>query len=68
MCITCIEVQICFGAGKYYLVDSGYPNRKGYLAPYKDHRYYTSEWQNVRRPVGSKEVFYWGSASSLKVP
>jgi hypothetical protein len=20
MCITCIEVQICFGAGKYYLV------------------------------------------------
>ncbi|WJX45682.1 hypothetical protein P8452_32544 [Trifolium repens] len=22
--------------GKYYLVDAGYPNMKGYLSPYKD--------------------------------
>jgi hypothetical protein len=38
-------------------VDSGYPNRKGYLAPYKGQKYYISEWQNARQPVGSKEVF-----------
>jgi hypothetical protein len=67
MCITCIEVQICFGAGKYYLVDSGYPNRKGYLAPYKGRKYYTSEWQNARRPVGSKEVFNFAHSSLRNV-
>jgi hypothetical protein len=67
MCITCIEVQICFGADKYYLVDSGYLNRKEYLAPYKGRRYYTSEWQNARRPVGSKEVFNFAHSSLRNV-
>jgi hypothetical protein len=67
MCITCIEVQIWFGAGKYYLVDSGYPNRKGYLAPYKGHKYHISEWQNARRPVGSKEVFNFVHSSLRNV-
>jgi hypothetical protein len=67
MCITCIEVQICFGAGKYYLVDSGYPNRMGYLAPYKGHKYYISEWQNARRPIGSKEVFNFAHSSLRNV-
>ena len=43
--------------GKYYLVDSGYPNKKGYLAPYKGQRYHVSEWQHGRTPVGFKEVF-----------
>jgi hypothetical protein len=32
--------------GKYYLVDSGYPNSKGYLAPYKGQRYHVPEWQH----------------------
>jgi hypothetical protein len=67
MCITCIKVQICFGAGKYYRVDSGYPNRKRYLAPYMGHRYYTSEWQDARRPVGSKEVFNFAHSSLRNV-
>ncbi|XP_038704636.1 uncharacterized protein LOC120000575 [Tripterygium wilfordii] len=26
--------------GKYYLVDAGYPNQRGYLAPYKGQRYH----------------------------
>jgi hypothetical protein len=43
-------------AGKYYLVDSGYPNRNGFLAPYKGQRYHISEWEH-HQPVGSKEVF-----------
>ncbi|XP_066374045.1 protein ALP1-like [Miscanthus floridulus] len=43
--------------GKYYLVDSGYPNKKGYLTPYKGQRYHVSEWQHGRTPVGFKEVF-----------
>ncbi|WVZ63400.1 hypothetical protein U9M48_013035 [Paspalum notatum var. saurae] len=29
---------------KYYVVDAGYPNRPGYLAPYKGERYHTPEW------------------------
>jgi hypothetical protein len=27
-------------AGKYYLVDAGYPNEYGYLGPYKGERYH----------------------------
>jgi hypothetical protein len=29
--------------GKHYLVDSGYPNRPGYLAPYKSTKYHVPE-------------------------
>jgi hypothetical protein len=67
MCVICIEVQIYVCAGKYYLVDSGYPNRKGYLAPYKGQKYHISEWQNVRQPVGSKEVFNFARSSLCNV-
>jgi hypothetical protein len=28
-----------FFSGKYYLVDAGYPNKYGYLGPYKGERY-----------------------------
>ncbi|XP_028085568.1 uncharacterized protein LOC114286584 [Camellia sinensis] len=35
--------------GKYYLVDSGYPNRTGYLAPFKGHRYYQQEFRRIAR-------------------
>ncbi|XP_065634738.1 uncharacterized protein LOC112006635 [Quercus suber] len=30
--------------GKYYLVDSGYPMRRGFLAPYKGERYHIGEF------------------------
>ena len=33
---------IYFYIGKYYVVDKGYPNRKGYLAPYPRLRYHQS--------------------------
>jgi hypothetical protein len=49
---TCI-----FYVGKYYLVDSGYPNWKGYLAPYKGHIYHLPEFRNGRKPVGKFEVY-----------
>lgn len=35
-------------AGKYYLVDFGYPNQKGYLTPYKGQKYHVLEWQHGR--------------------
>ncbi|XP_017628469.1 uncharacterized protein LOC108471348 [Gossypium arboreum] len=34
--------------GKYYLVDSGYPQMKGYLRPYRDQRYHLPEFHRGR--------------------
>ncbi|GMP91723.1 hypothetical protein CsSME_00042290 [Camellia sinensis var. sinensis] len=33
--------------GKYYLVDSGYANRIGYLAPFKGHHYHQQEFRRI---------------------
>jgi hypothetical protein len=65
--VLSIELYISVCAGKYYLVDSGYPNRKGYLAPYKGQKYHISEWQNARQPIGSKEVFNYAHSSLRNV-
>jgi len=37
-------------AGKYYLVDSGYRNQVGYLAPYKGTKYHLQEYRNAAPP------------------
>ena len=44
-------------SGKYYLVDSGYPNRKGFLSPYKGTTYHLPEFRQGLGPTGKKEVF-----------
>jgi hypothetical protein len=46
-------------AGKYYLVDSGYPNRTGYLAPFKGSTYHILEFRlrRHRPPQGKYEKF-----------
>ena len=44
-------------AGKYYLVDVGYPNEYGYLGPYKGERYHFQEYRRRGQPSGRKEVF-----------
>src|SRR5438128_11932198 len=43
--------------GKFYLVDSGYPTRPGYLAPYKGNKYDLPEFRSDPCPSGKKEVF-----------
>nr|AYC81222.1 transposase [Oryza sativa Indica Group] len=44
--------------GKYYLVDSGYPNRIGYLAPFKGTTYHIPEFRHRSGPPqGKYEVF-----------
>jgi hypothetical protein len=53
--------------GKYYLVDSGYPNRKGYLAPYKGQRYRIPKFQNGSQPIGFKELFNHAHSSLRNV-
>ncbi|KAF2297943.1 hypothetical protein GH714_005845 [Hevea brasiliensis] len=43
--------------GKYYIVDAGYQQMKGYLAPYKGARYQLPDFQRGGRPRGLKEIF-----------
>ncbi|XP_059639204.1 protein ALP1-like [Cornus florida] len=43
--------------GKYYLVDSGYANKLGYLAPFRGHTYDFQEYRRSRPPRGREEVF-----------
>ena len=54
-------------AGKYYLVDSGYPNRPGYLAPYKGTKYHLPEYRNGPAPRGMKEKYSYAHSSLRNV-
>ncbi|XP_074318297.1 protein ANTAGONIST OF LIKE HETEROCHROMATIN PROTEIN 1-like [Silene latifolia] len=42
--------------GRYYLVDKGYPDKKGYMVPYSKTRYHKSRFEN-EPPGNSKEAF-----------
>ena len=53
--------------GKFYLVDSRYPNRPGYLAPYKGTKYHLSEFRNGPMPKGIKETFNFAHSSLRNV-
>ncbi|KAI9074870.1 hypothetical protein K1719_043178 [Acacia pycnantha] len=46
--------------GKFYVVDSGYPTRDGYLTPFKGERYHLNDYR-VRR----NQPFHFGSKLSL---
>ena len=52
--LTCMCVV---NLGKYYLVDAGYPNRDGYLAPYKGEQYHVPDFQRGAPPNTPKEKF-----------
>ncbi|GMP63246.1 hypothetical protein CsSME_00025007 [Camellia sinensis var. sinensis] len=47
---------IFYFVDEYYLVDSGYPNTKGYLAPYKGERYHLAQFDH-RHPQIAHEKF-----------
>ncbi|KAG8503181.1 hypothetical protein CXB51_001041 [Gossypium anomalum] len=51
--------------GKYYLVDSGYSQMKGYLGPYRGQRYHLPDFRRGR-PVSGKEEIFNHSHSSLR--
>ncbi len=53
--------------GKYYLVDSGYPNRPGYLAPYKETKYHLQEYRDAPEPQGKEENFNYAHSSLRNV-
>ena len=39
------------------MVDAGYPNRTGYLSPYRCTRYHIEQWHDAPPPEGMKETF-----------
>lgn len=43
--------------GYYYLVDAGYTNCEGFLAPFRGQRYHLNEWRNGYQPQNSREFF-----------
>ncbi|XP_026443888.1 protein ALP1-like [Papaver somniferum] len=44
--------------GYYYLVDAGYPNSGGFLAPFRGQRYHLKEWGQGRlEPRTAEELF-----------
>ncbi|XP_066344384.1 uncharacterized protein [Miscanthus floridulus] len=43
-------------SGRYYLADSGYALRPGYLMPYPNKRYWVKEFQ-TRGPIDAQELF-----------
>jgi hypothetical protein len=48
-------------------VDSGYPNRPGYLAPYKGTKYHLPEFRQGPMPRGIKELFNFTQSSLRNV-
>ncbi|KAL6883505.1 hypothetical protein ACP4OV_010919 [Aristida adscensionis] len=54
--------------GKYYLVDAGYTNGPGFLAPYRSTRYHLNEWAaQGNNPSTAKELYNLRHASARNV-
>ncbi|KAB2617675.1 hypothetical protein D8674_013544 [Pyrus ussuriensis x Pyrus communis] len=54
--------------GTYYLVDSGYTNGEGFLAPYRGTRYHLQEWEdNSLAPRNHEEYFNMKHSSARNV-
>jgi hypothetical protein len=52
---------------KFHLVDSGYPNCIGYLAPYKGTKYHLPEFRRGPMSRGRKENFNYAHSSLRNV-
>jgi len=59
--------QVLCCVDKFYLVDSGYPNRPGFLAPYRGTKYHVLEWREGLAPRGKKELFNYTHSSLRNV-
>ncbi|KAF7800846.1 protein ALP1-like [Senna tora] len=42
---------------QYYLVDAGFDNCRGFLAPYRGQRYHLNTWRQGRHPTSPEECF-----------
>ena len=53
--------------GCYYLVDAGYPNCEGFLAPFRGQRYHLNEWRQGHQPTRPEEFFNMKHAAARNV-
>ncbi|KAH9615749.1 hypothetical protein KSS87_008805 [Heliosperma pusillum] len=53
--------------GSYYLVDAGFTNGEGFLAPYRGQRYHLNEWTDDRQPVNHMEFYNMKHSSARNV-
>nr|GEW27231.1 protein ALP1-like [Tanacetum cinerariifolium] len=51
----------------YYLVDAGYTNGEGFLAPYRGQRYHLNDWRNGHQPTMPKELYNMKHSSARNV-
>ncbi|XP_072066754.1 uncharacterized protein [Arachis hypogaea] len=58
-----IPTQNVMAACKYYLVDAGYSEKKGYLGPYKGTTYHLPEFRRVNGPSGYYEIYNYAHSS-----
>ncbi|GAB4826360.1 hypothetical protein Ancab_040358 [Ancistrocladus abbreviatus] len=53
--------------GCYYLVDAGYTNCSGFLAPFRGQRYHLNEWRQGYQPTTAEEFFNMRHAAARNV-
>nr|XP_043616153.1 protein ALP1-like [Erigeron canadensis] len=53
--------------GNYYLVDAGYTNGEGFLAPFRGQRYHLNTWSSGRGPQKAEEYFNMKHSSARNV-
>ncbi|KAH6827596.1 hypothetical protein C2S53_015281 [Perilla frutescens var. hirtella] len=53
--------------GSYYLVDAGYTNGEGFLAPFRGQRYHLNDWSERHRPTSAEEFFNMKHSSARNV-
>ncbi|KAH6786904.1 hypothetical protein C2S52_006456 [Perilla frutescens var. hirtella] len=53
--------------GTYYLVDAGYTNGEGFLAPFRGQRYHLNDWNERQRPTTAEEFFNMKHSSARNV-
>ncbi|KAH6766339.1 hypothetical protein C2S52_017322 [Perilla frutescens var. hirtella] len=53
--------------GTYYLVDAGYTNGEGFLAPFRGQRYHLNDWSERHRPTTAEEFFNMKHSSARNV-
>ncbi|XP_015932458.1 uncharacterized protein LOC107458771 [Arachis duranensis] len=56
-----------YAIGKYYLVDASYPEKIGYLGPYKGETYHLPEFHRVNRFFGYYEIYNYAHSSLRSV-
>ncbi|XP_054785934.1 uncharacterized protein LOC129292401 [Prosopis cineraria] len=49
--------------GKYYLLDAGYPTPRGYLGPYRSHRYHLPDFRRSSGFGNNNEIFNYYHSS-----